>query len=785
MKKQLSLLLLSSVALFAQAPNISYPAGTYTFDTGTPITPLIPTNSGGAVLTYGQVSTLTEVNFSSPSGVAVDTNGNVYVADTGNSKIRKITAAGVVTTIATSLGFISSPLGVAVDSGGNVFVANSGNNKIIKITTTGVSSVLAGGYSSATGVVVDSGGNVYVASPSDNIIWKIIPAGVAVVFAGSGSVGSADGTFRAASFKYPSGLAVDPVGNVYVADTGNNKIRKISPAAVVGSFLQSFYSPYGVAVDTGGNVYVADTGNNKIQKITLGVGITTLAGSGAEGSADGNGIEASFNSPRGVTVDSGGNVYVADTGNNKIRKITPAGVVTTLAGTGSRGSIDTGVAATFENPSDVAVDTGDNIYVADSVDHKIRKITSGGAIITLAGSGTIGSTDGTGASASFKYPSGLAVDPVGNVYVADTGNNKIRKITSAGAVTSLAGSGTIGSADGTGAAASFNSPNGVAVDAGGNVYVTDLGNNKIRKITPAGVVTTLAGGGTIGSADGTGTSASFYWPLGVVVEPGGNLYVSEIRNHKIRKITPAGVVTTFAGSGNTGTADGTGTTASFNSPTGMSIDSGGNVYVADRDNQKIRKITSVGVVTTLAGNGNTGTADGNGAVASFTSPSGVSVDSGGNVYVADAGNNRIRIITPGSYVINPTLVAGLNFDNTTGIISGTPTVSSATTNYTITAYNAAGSSSTTVTIATTTLGTTTFSKQDLKLYPNPVTSLLHIQTPNTINIDNVIISDLTGKKVLEQAQNTSQVDVAHLAKGVYIIEVFSGKEKFSSKFMKE
>jgi sugar lactone lactonase YvrE len=263
------------------------------------------------------------------------------------------------------------------------------------------------------------------------------------------------------------------------------------------------------------------------------------------------------------------------------------------------------------------------------------------------------------------------------------------------------------------------------------------------------------------------------------------LYVAEIRNQKIRKITPSGVVTTLAGSGTIGSADGTGAAASFNSPSDVSVDSGGNVYVADRDNQKIRKITSVGVVTTLAGNGTTGAADGTGAVASFTSPSGVSVDAGGNVYVADAGNNRIRKITVASYVINPTLVAGLNFDNTTGIISGTPTVSSAATSYTITAYNTTGSSSTTVVIATTTLGTTIFNKQELKLYPNPVTALLHIQTPNNIILDKVRIVDLTGKKVLEQTQNTSQVDVAHLANGMYIIEAFSGQEKFSSKFMKE
>jgi len=324
--------------------------------------------------------------------------------------------------------------------------------------------------------------------------------------------------------------------------------------------------------------------------------VTTLAGSGASGSANGIGTAASFNRPYSVAVDGSGNVYVADYWNHLIRKITSAGVVTTLAGTGSSGSANgTGTAASFNNPQGVSVDGSGNVYVADYGNHLIRKITSAGVVTTLAGSGSSGSANGTGTAASFDYPVGVAVDGSGNVYVADTDNHLIRKITSAGVVTTLAGSGSSGSANGTGTAASFNIPRCVAVDGSGNVYVADYANHLIRKITSAGVVTTLAGSGSQGSTNGTGTAASFVFPVGVAVDGSGNVYVADTNNHLIRKITSAGVVTTLAGSGSQGSANGTGTAASFSQPCGVAVDGSGNVYVTDRDNHLIRKIT-----TTLA-----------------------------------------------------------------------------------------------------------------------------------------------------------------------------------------
>ncbi|MGI4864361.1 MAG: hypothetical protein ACRYFZ_10605 [Janthinobacterium lividum] len=325
--------------------------------------------------------------------------------------------------------------------------------------------------------------------------------------------------------------------------------------------------------------------------------VSTLAGSaGSPGSADGPGAAARFYTPIGVALDAAGTVYVADQSNHTIRKITPAGVVSTLAGlAGSRGSTDgTGTSARFYVPNGVAVDAAGTVYVADTFNHTIRKITPAGVVSTLAGSaGSSGSTDGPGAAARFNLPRGVAVDAAGTVYVADASNHTIRKITAAGVVSTLAGTaGSSGSADGTGAAARLNSPIGVAVDAAGTVYVADQSNNTIRKITPAGVASTLAGSaGSSGSADGTGAAARFYFPNGVALDAAGTVYVADTFNHTIRRVTPAGVVSTLAGSaGSTGSADGTGTSARFNYPNGVAVDAAGTVYVADANNHTIRVI---------------------------------------------------------------------------------------------------------------------------------------------------------------------------------------------------
>jgi len=329
---------------------------------------------------------------------------------------------------------------------------------------------------------------------------------------------------------------------------------------------------------------------------------------GATGSSGSTGSDSTtnallFSSPDDVAIDAAGNLYVADYGNNLIQKITPAGVVTTLAGNGTIGANNgLGTAASFNGPSGVAVDGSGNVYVADAGNNLIRKITPAGQVSTLAGTVVAADTSNTVTTEPvFAGPSGVAVDAAGNVYVADAGDNQIKKVTPAGVVSTLAGSVNSGSADGTGAAASFNNPTGVAVDATGNVYVADFLNNLIRKVAPGGIVTTIAGSNTTGSTNGPGTLASFYFPNSLAVDAAGNLYVADDINNLVRKIGPDGTVTTLAGSGTAGYANGLGPAASFNDPAGIAVDASGNVYVADANNNVIREISPAGLVSTLAG----------------------------------------------------------------------------------------------------------------------------------------------------------------------------------------
>ncbi len=443
--------------------------------------------------------------------------------------------------------------------------------------------------------------------------------------------------------------------------------------------------------------------------------------------------------------------------------------VSTLAGSTQGFADGTGTAAKFYQPAGVAVDGSGNFYVADL--SRIRKISPTGVVTTLAGSGVVGFADGTGTAAKFYYPQGVAVDGLGNVYVADKNNHRIRKISPTGVVTTFAGGGVAGSADGTGTDARFYRPSGVAIDGSGNFYVADTYNHKIRKISPTGVVTTFAGSGTRGFADGTGTAARFNYPRGVAVDGSGNVYVGDEFNQKIRKISPTGVVTTLAGS-TRGFADGTGTAAKFYYPSGVAVDVSGNVYVADYYNNRIRKISPTGVVTTLAGS-SSGFADGSGTVAKFNRSVGIAVDGSGNVYVADSYNDRIRKIS------------------LPGVLTGTPTAA-AIGSHKVVLQASDGKGGTveqrfTITVSADTLGLEdiVITSNQIILYPIPSTGVLYFKKGSSINIETINLYNIQGNLIKNYTLFNKSLDISNLSNGIYLMKIKTNKNTYIRKIIKK
>jgi hypothetical protein len=592
-----------------------------------------------------------------PAGAATDGAGNLYVADAANNTIRKIVlATGEVTTIAGSLAVTGSddgigmnarfysPQGLASDGAGNLYVADSVNSTIRKLVlATGEVTTLAGSAGGSGGtdgpgktarfewpasLAYDGAGSLFVADFSGNTIRRVVlaTAEVATLAGSFGAAGSQDGTGPGARFSGPQGLASDSAGNLYVADSDNHTIRKIVVAAGL---------------------------------------VTTFAGSpGLEGSDDGVGATARFSYPHGLAVDDNGNLLVADFGSNRIRKIRLATAeVTTLAGLSGTGASTDGPGdlAEFDGPHSLAYDSAGKLFVTDSSSHTVREVVlATRAVTTLAGRGrSDGSEDGSGAAARFAYPTGLARDPAGNLLVADSLNHTIRVVTLAtGAVRTLVGlAGQGGSRDGTGADARFDFPVGLAYDGAGAVFVADQNNCLIRKVVLAtAAVTTIAGSaGMPGSDDGTGGNARFAAPGAVAVDGAGNLFVADTTMHTIRKIAIAsGSVTTLAGvAGSPGSDDGVGAGARFSRPAGLACDGTGNLFVADTDNHSLRKIvTATATVTTL---GTTldvpGSDAGSGAAARFQTPAALAIDGAGNLFVADLGDNTVRRVNLASALV--------------------------------------------------------------------------------------------------------------------------------------
>ncbi|HEY5914424.1 MAG TPA: NHL repeat-containing protein [Verrucomicrobiae bacterium] len=652
--------------------------------------------------------------FGSPFGVAADSAGNIFVADGSSHTIRKLTRAGtnwVVNTIAgralasgaadgtnDNARFLG-PQGIAVDTHGNIFVADTDNQTIRKIALTGTNWVVttiagvvgvawsADGtnnhayFSQPGGLAIDRWGTIFVADSSNNRIRKITPAGddwVVTTIAGSSYFGSSDGTNSGASFNIPHKIAVDSATNLYVTDYLNNNIRKITPvgtnwvvttlagAAPAGGFADGlganarFNCPNGIVADNAGNVFVADSANNSI-RVLAPVGsnwvVSTLAGfPNARGAEDGTNSTAHFNWPYDLALDTNGDLVVAEVGNFTIRKLTPSGVSSTLAGAFR----DLAFAADqLSGPQAIVVDPAGVLFVADTESSSIRRISPEGAISTIAGSGVRGTNDGMNGEAQFNLPQGIARDSLGNLFVADTFNHTIRKISPVGrdwSVTTLAGMpGVPGSADGANSAAGFNQPHGIAVDSAGVLYVADMRNFTVRRIAQEGanwVASTIAGlAGAPDRVDGTNSGARFATPRGLTLDTSGNLYVTE--SGMIRKIArdgPNWVVTTILGSSRVGPVDGTNAVAAFAALRGIAADDTGALYVTDSD--LVRKATRFGadwVVTTLGGAFRFGGGvDGTGAEAQFSGPDGIAVDTYGNLYVADKYNRAIRKGVPSS-----------------------------------------------------------------------------------------------------------------------------------------
>ncbi|GAA5121981.1 choice-of-anchor D domain-containing protein [Luteolibacter yonseiensis] len=665
-----------------------------------------------------------------PSGVAQDSLGNTFFADTANHRICMVGSDGLVVSIAGTGGFgradgpgptaaFAFPSALAVGPDDNVYVSDTFNHRIAKVTRPAV-----------------PGG-----------VWTVTN------LAGTGEAGFNEGAGSVARFRFPYGLTLDAAGNVYVADSDNHRIRKVTALGAVSTYagsgsqglqnsvtpsLAKFDTPHGVVI-SGGNLYIADSRNHLIRKVVpngANAGeVSTFAGS-SEGFMDATGTSARFDTPSAITTDGAGSLYIADEQNHRIRKIDALGGVTTVAGTGDDGLVNgKSDIAEFHAPTGVSMTLDGNLLVADAENHVIRRVaikpltvpatpfndsygvqvkyeldvlplgldpgvtyyfrwksTSTGITQVLGQSfylydfpsvETVPATSLTPDAAvlnttvdpkygrtivSFEYStdpdlknpyevttvaalsnaSGVVTNAAGDAFVADRLGNKILKITPAGVVSTFAGSGVPGFHDGLGTAAKFEKPAALAIDGAGNLYVADEASHRIRIITPAGDVSTFAGSGVAGFAEGTAGEAEFLYPTGVAVDDNGVVYVADSGNHRIRRIS-AGTVTTLAGNGIPGSANGVVGSAQFSNPQSVAVDSSGGVLVADTGNHSIRVI-SAGNVTTLAGDGNEGFQDGPGGAAKFSSPRGVVEGAGGVVYVTDTGNHRIREISPDAEV---------------------------------------------------------------------------------------------------------------------------------------
>ena len=594
----------------------------------------------------------TAAQLAKPMGVLVDSAGNIYIGEYAGHRVRRVNIAGTITTIAGTgvaawtgdgglavAAALNCPQGLALDPQGNLLIADSGNHVIRKITT-------------ATGIITTIAGT------------------------GAGGYSGDSGPATSAKLNSSEDVDVDGAGNIFIADTGNNIIRKIDAATQIitklagAAGLPGFSGdggnanaaklnyPSGIAVDVSGNIYIADENNCRIRKITASDGkINTIAGNGtcAYAGDGGQATSANINYPKGVAVRSTGDVIISDAYNKTIRKVDIVQIISTFPGTVAGQGLNgpAGITPDYDTAQKKLF-----LYIADTANNRIRKLdTVSRTVVTVAGTGTSGSTgdNGLATSALLSAPQGVFLDTAGNIYIADTNNHKIRKVTAAtGIITTVAGTGIAGySGDGGQATlANLKSPKAVFADSLGNVYIADSGNNIIRKVTAAtGSITLFAGGGGFWD-NPSPTQLSLSAPEQIFVDAAGNVYFADTGNHRIRKVSAAGVASIIAGTGTPGYSGdgGSSTVARLRSPRGVAVDAAGNIYIVDSANHCMRLVNIYdGTIKTMAGTAVAGySGDLQPAIqACLSSPARVALGlnkAAGRIYISDTANNRIRVL---------------------------------------------------------------------------------------------------------------------------------------------
>jgi sugar lactone lactonase YvrE len=593
-----------------------------------------------------------------PQAMIFDRSGNLYVADGGNAKVRKITPGGLITTVAGTgeVGFsgdggpasraqISADLmGLAFDSSGNLYISDAGNNRIRKVSATDgmISTYVYGpGLPRAVpnggfyGIALDSASNLYIAAAGKSLIFQIAPDGTFSVLGTGTSADTGDeGPATQAAFVSPQRLYKDPSDTLYVSDVGANTIRKITSDGIVHAFAGTgkagfggdggpatqalLNSPTSMATDASGNFYFIDSNNYRVRQISPDGTISTVAGSAGGGSANagdgGPATKAQFSSLNGITVSGSGDLYISGS-DSAIRVVTAGdGIIRTAYGkfhfTDEGQLAETAlfnlpnVANNNNNPGVLVADGQGNFYLSD--DNKIRKIDRNGLLSTIAGvaaTDVFGNTGdgGPATSALIGRSAAIALDPAGNVYFGST--NRVRRVDTSGNITTFAGGGASLGDGGPATQASIASVYGLAFDASGSLYIADGGNRRIRKVTPDGTMSTFAGTGTAGNSGdgGPATAAKLNILRGLAFDAAGNLYVADFGANVVRVISPDGTISTFAGTGTGGESGdgGPATAAKLQGPVNLTIDSG-NVYIADVVGNTLRVVTPDGIIHTIA-----------------------------------------------------------------------------------------------------------------------------------------------------------------------------------------